>query len=146
MCKNEGIALGMFCKKRTKPCKGETHAVKFWAQVLGQKATHLVRPYRACHCFTTQTQGDALGFHRTPRWGWEGRVRHAAFCPVGAGEAWFVMRPLSVGAGEGGFIGRRLPFGLEACHTGGTISELTRGCGRWLSDWAAVLSVAILSR
>ncbi len=70
MCKNEGIALGMFCKKRTKPCKGETcHAVKFRAQVLGQKATHLVRPYRAYHCFTTQTQGDALGFHRTPRWG-----------------------------------------------------------------------------
>ena len=41
------------------PCKGETHAVKFRAQVLGQKATHLLRPYRACHCFTTQTQGDA---------------------------------------------------------------------------------------
>ena len=36
------------------------NAVKFRAQVLGQKATHLVRPYRACHCFTTQTQGDAL--------------------------------------------------------------------------------------
>ena len=96
------------------------NAVKFRAQVLGQKATHLVRPYRACHCFTTQTQGDALGFHRTPRWGWEGRVRdaasprwgwggvvrdaasalwgwegvirHAAFCPVGGGEAWFVTR------------------------------------------------------
>ena len=75
------------------------NAVKFRAQVLGQKATHLVRPYRACHCFTTQTQGDALGFHRTPRWGWEGRVRdaasprwgwggvvrHAAFCPLGLG-------------------------------------------------------------
>ena len=45
------------------------NAVKFRAQVLGQKATHLVRPYRAYHCFTTQTQGDALGFHRTPRWG-----------------------------------------------------------------------------
>jgi hypothetical protein len=29
VCKNEGIALGMFRKKRTKPCKGETHAVKF---------------------------------------------------------------------------------------------------------------------
>ena len=57
----------MFCKKRTKPCKGETQAVKFQAEVLGQKATHLLRPYRACHCFMTQTQGDALGFHRTPR-------------------------------------------------------------------------------
>ena len=104
------------------------NAVKFRAQVLGQKATHLVRPYRACHCFTTQTQGDALGFHRTPRWGWEGRVRdaasprwgwggvvrdaasalwgwegvirHAAFCPVGGGEAWFVTRRLPFGAGR----------------------------------------------
>ena len=54
------------------------NAVKFRAQVLGQKATHLVRPYRAYHCFTTQTQGDALGFHRTPRWGWEGVVRLTA--------------------------------------------------------------------
>ena len=108
------------------------NAVKFRAQVLGQKATHLVRPYRACHCFTAQTQGDALGFHRTPRWGWGGVVRHAA--------------SLRWGAGKGGFIGRRLPFGLEARHTGGTISELTRECGRWLSDWVTVLSVAILSR
>jgi hypothetical protein len=68
----------MFRKKRTKPCKGETHTVKFQAQVLGQKDTLLLRPYRACHCFTAQTQGDALGFHMAPRWGWEGVVRHAA--------------------------------------------------------------------
>ena len=61
------------------PCKGATHAVKFQAQVLGQKnPTHLLRPYRACHCFTAHTQGDALGFHRTPRWGWEGVVRLTA--------------------------------------------------------------------
>jgi hypothetical protein len=73
--KAQGIALGMF---RNKPCKGETHTVKFQAQVLGQKDTLLLRPYRACHCFTAQTQGDALGFHMAPRWGWEGVVRHAA--------------------------------------------------------------------
>ena len=60
-----------FRKTRTKPCKGETHAVKFSAQVLGQKATLLFRPYRACHCLTAQTQGDALGFHMAPRWGWD---------------------------------------------------------------------------
>ena len=61
------------------PCKGETHAVKFQAQVLGQKnPTHLFRPYRACHCFTAHTQGDALGFHIAPRWGWEGVIRDAA--------------------------------------------------------------------
>ena len=35
--KAQGIALGMFRKKRTKLCKGETHAVKFQAEVLGQK-------------------------------------------------------------------------------------------------------------
>jgi hypothetical protein len=35
--------------------------------------------------------------------------------PVGAGEAWFVGRPLS--------------FGLEVRHTGGTIYKFTRGCG-----------------
>jgi hypothetical protein len=69
------------------PCKGETHAVKFQAQVLGQKnPTHLLRPYRACHCFTAQTQGDALGFHMAPRWGWEGVVRSRRL-PVGAGKA-----------------------------------------------------------
>ena len=87
----------MFRKKRTKPCKGETQAVKFQAQVLGRKATLLLRPYRACHCFTAHTQGDALGFHMAPRWGWEGRVRP-----------------------------RRLPVGLEVRHTGGTFSKLTR--------------------
>jgi hypothetical protein len=37
MRKPTGIALGMFRKIMTKPCKGETHAVKFQAQVLGQK-------------------------------------------------------------------------------------------------------------
>ena len=56
----------------------------------------------------------------------------------------FTGRP--VGAGKARFIGRPLPLGLEARHTGGTISKLTRECGRWLSDWATVLSVAILSR
>jgi hypothetical protein len=35
--KAPGSALGMFRKKRTKLCKGETHAVKFQAEVLGQK-------------------------------------------------------------------------------------------------------------
>ena len=75
----QGIALGMFCKKRTKPCKGEIHAVKFEAQVLGQKATLLWRSYRACKCFTAQTQGDAQGFHIAPRWGWEGVVGRGAF-------------------------------------------------------------------
>jgi hypothetical protein len=94
------------------PCKGETHAVKFQAQVLGQKnPTHLLRPYRACHCFTAQTQGDALGFHMAPRWGWEGVVRSRRL-PVGAGKAWFVTR--------------RLPVGLEARHPDGTFSKLTR--------------------
>jgi hypothetical protein len=41
--------------------------VKFQAQVLGRKATLLLRPYRACHCFTAQTQGDALGMFRKKR-------------------------------------------------------------------------------
>lgn len=40
----------------------------------------------------------------------------------------FTGRP--VGAGKARFIGRPLPFGLEARHTGGTISKLTRGYGR----------------
>ena len=81
--KAQGIALGMF---RNKPCKGETHTVKFQAQVLGQKDTLLLRPYRACHCFTAQTQGDALGFHMAPRWGWEGVIRPRRL-PVGAEQA-----------------------------------------------------------
>ena len=116
------------------------NAVKFRAQVLGQKATHLVRPYRACHCFTTQTQGDALGFHRTPRWGWEGRVRdaasprwgwggvvrHAAFCPLGLGRRGSSRGFLPVGAGKAWFVMRRLPVGLEVRHTGGTFSKFTR--------------------
>ena len=101
----------MFRKKRTKPCKGETHAVKFQAQVLGQKATLLLRPYRACHCFTAHTQGDALGFHRTPRWGWEGRVRFTASARWG----W-----------EGVVRSWRLPVGLEARHTDGPFSKFTR--------------------
>jgi hypothetical protein len=156
MAQTQGDALGMFRKKRTKPCKGETHAVKFQAQVLGRKATLLLRPYRACHCFMAQTQGDALGFHMAPRWGWGGVVRHAASArwgwggvmrprrlpvgagkawfvtrrlPVGAGKAWFVTRRLPVGAGEAWFIGRPLSFGLEVRHTGGTIYKFTRGCG-----------------
>ena len=122
------------------------NATKFQAQVLGQKATHLVRPYRACHCFAAQNQGDALGFHRRPRWGWEDRVRHADSPRWGWGGVVCHAASLRWGAGKGGFIGRPLPFGLEARHTGGTISELTRGCGRLLSDWATVLSVAIRSR
>jgi hypothetical protein len=89
-----------------------------------------------------QTQGDALGFHMAPRWGWGGVVRHAASArwgwggvmrprrlPVGAGKAGFVTRRLPVGAGEAWFIGRPLSFGLEVRHTGGTIYKFTRGCG-----------------
>ena len=122
------------------PCKGETHAVKFQAQVLGQKnPTHLFRPYRACHCFTAHTQGDALGFHRTPRWGWEGVVRLTASprwgwegvvrsrrLPVGAGKAGFVHGVCLVGAGKAWFVTRRLPVGLEARHTDGPFSKFTR--------------------
>jgi hypothetical protein len=84
--------------------------VKFEAQVLGQKPALLFRPYRACHCFTAQTQGDALGFHIAPRWGWEGRVRPQRL-PVGAGKAWFVTRRLPVGAGKAWFVTRPLPVG-----------------------------------
>ena len=47
--------------------------------------------------FAKHSQGDALGFHRTPRWGWEGVVR-----------SW------------------RLPVGLEARHTDGPFSKFTR--------------------
>ena len=47
--KAQGIALGMFRKKRTKPCKGEIHAVKFQAPVLGQKATLSLRSYSAAN-------------------------------------------------------------------------------------------------
>ena len=75
-----------------------------------------------------QTQGDALGFHMAPRWGWGGVVRHAASPRWGWGG---VVRPrrLPVGAGEAWFIGRPLSFGLEVRHTGGTIYKFTRGCG-----------------
>ena len=52
----------------------------------GKKATLLWRPYRACKCFTAQTQGDALGFHMAPRWGWEGVIRPRRL-PVGAEQA-----------------------------------------------------------
>jgi hypothetical protein len=91
----------MFRKKRTKPCKGETHAVKFQAQVLGQKNP----PF---YCAPT---GLAIVLWPRPRampWAFTWR-------PVGAGEAWFIGRPLS--------------FGLEVRHTGGTIYKFTRGCG-----------------
>ncbi len=97
MCVRTRASPWEFRKKRTKPCRGETHTVKFQAQVLGQKPTLLFRPYRACHCFTAQTQGIARAF--TER-------------PIGAGKAWFVARPR--------------PFELEARHTAGTFSKLTR--------------------
>ena len=58
-----------------------------------------------------QTQGDALGFHRSPRWGWEGAVRRAV-SPCWGWEG--VVRRAAV------------PCGLEARHTDGTFSELTR--------------------
>jgi hypothetical protein len=108
--KAQGIALGIFRKISAKPCRGETQAVKFEAQVLGQKPALLFRPYRACHCFTAQTQGDALGFRIAPRWGWKGRVRLTA-SSRGAGKARFVTRPLF--------------FGLEVRHTDGTFSKFT---------------------
>jgi hypothetical protein len=52
-----------------------------------------------------QSQGVALGFHRTPRWGWEGVFRRAA---------------------------SPLPFGLEARYTYGTFFKLTRRVGNGL--------------
>ena len=85
--------------------------MKFQAQVLGQKATLLLRPYRACKCFTVQTQGDALGFHMAPRWGWKGRVRCMG-SSRGAGTAWFVSWLLPVVAGKAWFVARTLPVGL----------------------------------
>ena len=48
------------------------------ASVPGYRGKLIHFPTRACHCFTAQTQSDALGFHRSPRWGWEGVVRRAA--------------------------------------------------------------------
>ena len=78
-CESPGHRPGNVSQKKDKPCKGDTQAVKFQAQVLGQKnPTHLFRPCRACHYFTAQTQGDALGFHIAPRWGWEGVIPRAA--------------------------------------------------------------------
>ena len=46
---------------------------------------------------------------------------------VGAGKARFVTRPFPVGAGKARFVSRPLPFGLEARHTDGFLSKLTRG-------------------
>ena len=83
-----------------------------------------------------KNEGDALGFHMAPRWGWGGVIRsrhlpvgagNAGFVTrllrVGAGEAWYIGRPLPVGAGKGGFI---VPVGLEVRHTGDTFSKFTR--------------------
>ncbi len=77
--KAQGIALGMFRKISAKPCRGETQAVKFQAQVLGQKGILLFRPYRACHCFLRPKP-------RASPWAF-------AFRPVGAGKALFIAWP-----------------------------------------------------
>jgi hypothetical protein len=129
----------MFREKRTKPCKGETQAVKFQAQVLGQKNPP----------FYDAPTGLAIVLRPKPRampWAFTGR-------PVGAGTARFVhgvcllalsrrgsftasacwrwagvVRPrrLPVGAGKAWFVTRRLPVGLEARHPDGTFSKFTR--------------------
>ena len=72
-----------------------------------------------------QTQGDALGFHRSPRWGWEGAVRRAV-SPCWGWDG-VVRCAASLRWGWDGVVRRAaVPCGLEARHTDGTFSELTR--------------------
>ncbi len=81
----------------TKPCKGETHAVKFQAPVLGQKNPP----------FYDAPTGLAIVLRPKPRampWAFTWR-------PVGAGKAGFVTWHLPVGAGKAGFVTWHLPVG-----------------------------------
>ena len=76
-CESSGHRPGNVSQKSAKPCRGEIPR----REILGPsprpgKPTLLFRPFRACHCFTAQTQGDALGFHMAPRWG-------LGHCPAG---------------------------------------------------------------
>ena len=84
--------------KKGPSCKGETHTVKFQAQVLGQKNPP----------FYGAPTGLAIVLRPRPRampWAFTWR-------PVGAGKAGFVARLLPVGAGKARFVARTLPVGL----------------------------------